>query len=343
MDRETVKQFILSMPVAERQLFLREVQQEGSSHKKVLSTRRNKLDNKQGKCPHCGNFKYSKYGTDKGSKRYKCKNCNRTFTEYSGTWMARIHKKHLLEDYIKLMEEEEKSLDKIKDDLGISKQTAFDWRHKILSGFEHFGKGSFQGITESDDTFFLVSEKGSKNINRPSRKRGGSAKKRGINNEHVAVLVTVDRVSEIDLTVARLGRIKKQDIEQAIGDRVSGQTILCSDSHVTYKGFAMDKKIEHHAIRVDLKEFVKNKIYHVQHVNSIDSRLKKWIESRFYGVSTKYLQKYLNWFRAKEMLKKSTNYLEEFTDKSLEDISAWSNYKEIPKSFNKLMQFSTLN
>ena len=53
-------------------------------------------------------------------------------------------------------------------------------------------------------------------------------------------------------------------------------------------------EIEHHAIRADLKQFVKQKVYHVQHVNAIDSRLKKWLEYQFGGVSTKYLQNYLN-------------------------------------------------
>jgi len=73
------------------------------------------------------------------------------------------------------------------------------------------------------------------------RQRGGNAKLRGISNEQVAVIVTADRVSEIDMTVARLERIKKADIQKAIGERVSEQTILCSDSHVCYKGFARDR------------------------------------------------------------------------------------------------------
>lgn len=72
--------------------------------------------------------------------------------------MSKIHKKDLTVGYLKLMDEE-KSLDKIKVELGINKKTAFDWRHKILSGTENSGKGLFQGITESDETFFLISEK----------------------------------------------------------------------------------------------------------------------------------------------------------------------------------------
>ena len=60
----------------------------------------------------------------------------------------------------------------------------------------------FTGVTESDETFFLDSNKGSKVENRKARKRGGSATKRGINQDHVAVIVTMDRDKSLDLTVA---------------------------------------------------------------------------------------------------------------------------------------------
>jgi len=100
-----------------------------------------------------------KFGSDKGSKRYRCKNCKKTFTEYTGTWLENIHKKELLRPYLELMAQE-KSLDEIKETLGINKKTAFDWRHKILSGLEESGKEKFTGITESDETFFPQSEKG---------------------------------------------------------------------------------------------------------------------------------------------------------------------------------------
>lgn len=342
MDREKLKKALLELSQTERDSLIKEVEQVNDKHNSMLISRRAKLDHKQGKCPHCGSFKYNKFGIDKGSKRYRCKECKRTFTEYTGTWMSKIHKKELTVSYLKLMDEE-KSLDKIKVELGINKKTAFDWRHKILSGIENSGKGPFQGITESDETFFLISEKGTKQNYRNPRKRGSNAKKRGISNEQVAVIVTADRLSEIDMTVARIGRIRKMDIQKAIGERISEQTILCSDSHVSYKGFAIDKKIEHHAIRADLKQYVKKKIYHVQHVNSIDSRMKKWIENRFMGVSTKYLQKYMNWFRYKEMLKGSTNFIEELTNQSLESMTAWKTFKAIPNDFEKLLHLSTPN
>ena len=48
----------------------------------------------------------------------------------------------------------------------------------------------------------------------------------------------------------------------------------------------------------------KNK-YHVQHVNQTGSGLKKWLE-QFNGVSTKYLQQYLNWFAIKKQIENAS-------------------------------------
>ena len=338
MDKSEIKRALLSLSTEERTALLSEIEKEPSKHSiNLLSQRREHLDNKIGHCPHCSSKKYRKHGKDKGSQRYYCNTCKKTFTEYTGTWLAGIHKKELVSDYLKLMEQE-LSLDKIKNELGINKKTSFDWRHKILSGFENSDQGGFKGITESDDTFFLHSSKGSKLHDRKPRKRGGSADKRGISNEQVAVIVTADRDTELDMSVATFGRIKKSDIAHAIGQRVSESTILCSDSHVSYKGFAIDNNMEHHAIRADLKQYVKQKIYHVQHVNSIDSRLKKWIEYQFCGVSTKYLQKYLNWFKAKERLKQSKEFLKDFTNKSLSDITARNTFMEIGQDYQNLLK-----
>ena len=69
--------------------------------------------------------------------------------------MSGIHKKDKIDTYMVLMSEE-KSLDKIKSELLINKKTAFDWRHKILASLSDVDKDDFTGVTESDETFFLI-------------------------------------------------------------------------------------------------------------------------------------------------------------------------------------------
>ena len=53
-------------------------------------------------------------------------------------------------------------------------------------------------------------------------------------------------------------------------------------------------------LRTDIRQRVKLGVYHIQHVNSMHARLKRWIRACFCGVSTKYLQNYLNWFKVIE-------------------------------------------
>jgi len=66
--------------------------------------------------------------------------------------------------------------------------------------------------------------------------------------------------------------------------------------------------------------------YHIQHVNSTHNRIKKWLDGRFWGVTTKYLQNYLNWFRVKEQLKNSRDMLQDFVPKTMESNVAMEKY-----------------
>jgi len=335
MDYQEILSAIRILPIEEQCKLI--VELTSISVKEDYKTiRQDKLSNKQIGCPHCTSLKYYKYGKDKGSLRFKCKECNRTFTEHTGTWLAGLHKKEFINEYLELMYQE-KPLDKIKTTLNINKKTAFDWRHKILSSFEDVEKKDFNGIVESDETFFLQSEKGSKSLNRSGRKRGGNALKRGISNEQVAVIVTADRTGTMDLTVATMGRIGKKDIESAVGKRIHKDSILCADGHVSYKGFAKDNQLSLIVLRADLKQHVKQKVYHIQNVNSLHNRVKKWIDSTFWGVSTKYLQNYLNWYRILEMHKNSMTAKQDIINCSTEDMLTLERYKLINQKYQNLI------
>jgi transposase-like protein len=306
-----------------------------------LSFRRQQLYDKQACCPWCEGKKYYKYGMDKGSQRFKCKDCCRTFTEYTGTWLDGLHKKSYVIKYLELMIEG-KSLDKISGTLGINKKTAFDWRHKILSSLGQDRGYAMDGIVESDETFFEESQKGNRHIvGRCGRKRGSSTgldkgKKRGISESKAAVIATTDRQGGMSLSLATMGRIGKEDIACSIGT-LPDTTFLCTDGHVSYKGFALDNKLNHIVLRADLNQYVKQGVYHIQNVNSVDNRLKKWIDNTFWGVSTKYLQNYLGWFRMIEKLKGSANFSKDFFVNTMQDTDTLKRFKYIGVSYQWLL------
>ncbi len=324
MNIQEIKLYFEQLPTIEQENLMSELSSVNSAKEfQLLKVREYQLNEKQGVCPHCGYEKYVKAGKDKAVQRYKCKKCHRRFTSYSGTWMAHIHKKEKLTDYLKLMKQG-LSLEKIRKLLKINKKTAFDWRHKILISIKDTYEEEFTGITESDETFFLQSEKGSLNLKRKSRKRGKQVKSKGISNEQIPVIVSADRKGELSLVVSAPGRISKEDIQAAIGKKINKLTVLCSDGHVSYKSFALNNKLEHHVLRANIKEFVKGN-YHIQHVNSLHSRLKKWINEDLFGVATKYLQNYMNWYRYKEKYK-SVNYLKEVVKATCVNINARQDY-----------------
>lgn len=189
------------------------------------------------------------------------------------------------------------TLPKIAEALDIHISTAFYWRHKILNALRSLGNDQLKGIIESDETFFLESDKGKKGIvHRKPRKRGGVAKKRGISKEQVCVVVAQDRNGQIVSQFAGKGRISAKEIDHVLGEYIHPSALLCSDSATNYKTFAKMKGIEHETINVHKGVYTKKGVYHIQHVNSYHKRLKQWMEP-FQGVATKYLDNYLFWFR----------------------------------------------
>ena len=162
MKSSSIKEYFVSLSSDAQNSLLQELQvlKEVPDYN-LLKHHVYQLNNKQGSCAHCESIHYKKDGKDKGIQKYKCKKCNRSFTAYTGTWMAHIHKKHLLIPYLKLMNQGF-SLDKIKASLKINKKTAFDWRHKINSSLTNIDNKPFKGITESDETFFYNQKKDQK-------------------------------------------------------------------------------------------------------------------------------------------------------------------------------------
>jgi hypothetical protein len=160
---------------------------------------------------------------------------------------------------------QEYSLDKIVNTLEINKKTVFDWRHKILASLRTTQNGDFVGIIECDETEFRLNQKGQKVKKIKARHRGKSLSYKRF---QIDLVVTADRAGELDVSQTVNGKMTKAYLTATLADRLNERTILCTDGSKTLKGFATDHKLEYLPLRADLKQFVRNKIYHIQHVNS---------------------------------------------------------------------------
>lgn len=255
-------------------------------------------------CPHCESKNIKGHGKYKDRQRYKCKDCKKTFNDMTASPMAGTHYPEKWAKHIQLMTEG-KTLKQVSETLKIHIATAFYWRHKVLNALKALTPDHLTGIVESDEKFFLESQKGKNQVvnsgTRDSRKRGGTSSKRGLSKDQVCIVVAMDREGHIVNKTAGRGEITAAAIDKAIGQQIDESSILCTDSATNYKAFALRKQLEHKTLNGSKKQYVVEKIYHIQHVNSYHSRLEDWINRKFRGVATKYMDNYLSWIRFMEV------------------------------------------
>lgn len=244
-------------------------------------------------CPHCSSTHYQKWGVRSNLPRYYCGSCKRTFNALTGTPLARLRHKDKWMDFANDLIES-KSIRESARHCGVKKDTAFRWRHRMLNNPKSLTPHHLHGIVEFDETYFLESHKGEQHLERKPRKRGGRASQRGVSSEQTAVLVARDRNG--NTMDAILFKSNQTTLAEVMLPVVDEDALLCSDKKRSYLAFAKTNHLTHKTVNSSAKEYVKEKIYHIQNVNAYDSRLKLWIK-RFNGVATKYLESYLAWMR----------------------------------------------
>lgn len=252
-------------------------------------------------CPHCGASvdRLGSWGQSHGRKRYRCRDCGRTFNVLTGTTLAHLRKREQWTRYAELLIKGV-SLREAARRCQIDKNTAFRWRHRFLRDVAVHRAEHEAGIIEADETFFLESFKGQRHLPRPARHRGGVAGKRGLSAEQIPVLVVRDRSGQT--ADFKLEKLDAAHVIAALRPLVDQEAILCSDSAGVYAAFARATGITHRPLNIQHGPRVVDGVFHIQNVNAYDSRLKGWMH-RFHGVAIQYLENYLGWRRMLERYK----------------------------------------
>ena len=247
-------------------------------------------------CPHCQTAGARPYGSASGLQRYRCVSCKRTFNALTGTPLARLRHKGKWLEYSQDLKDG-LSVRKSADRIGVHFNTTFRWRHRFLALPKAVKARKLEGIAEADETYFLESLKGCRRMPRKGRKRGGRAKKRGLSDEQVCVLVARDRMDRT--TDHILPQFNQAALQEVLGPVLAEDTVLVSDGSPVYRAFTAQAGIEHQALNLAAGVRVIGKAFHVQNVNAYHSRLKGWM-APFNGVSTRHLDSYLGWKRLLE-------------------------------------------
>jgi transposase-like protein len=243
-------------------------------------------------CPRCQADRPYRHGHANGLQRYRCRICCRTFNALSGTPLARLrHKAHWL-GYLDGMLDA-RSVRRAAAETGVSNATSFRWRHRFLSLSKDDRPERLRGIAEADEMYVLESHKGSRTLNRPPRKRGGKAAKRGISNEQMCILVARDRSGQTIDAVTGKGALTRQQLLEHLGPRLERDVLLVTDSHAAYPSFAREAGISHEAVNPSAG-IRRRGALHIQNVNAYHSRMRAWLLP-FRGIATRYLSHYFGW------------------------------------------------
>ncbi|MBA5608854.1 IS1595 family transposase, partial [Duganella sp. FT3S] len=243
-------------------------------------------------CPQCRSLHFHRHGRADGLQRFRCIDCGRTFNSLSGTPLARLRLKSKWLEYSRCLLHAT-TVRRAAIGVAIHKNTSFRWRHRFLTLPKTDRPEKLTGILEADEMYCLESEKGARHLDRPPRKRGEAATKRGLSFEQVCILVARDRTGQTIDYVTGKGPVNKRQLKRCLPPVMDDDVLLVSDANAAYRYFARDQGISHEIVNASASERVRGAI-HIQNVNAYHSRYKGWV-SRFHGVASHYLPNYLGW------------------------------------------------
>lgn len=183
---------------------------------------------------------------------------------------------------------------------------SFDiWKNIIDNLIDVF---SVRRITEennaqSDEKYFKINLKGTKSVNMPRYSKKKISKDgtiRGISHHQICVISTIDENDNLFFKIGGLGRGTTEMLENCISSHLGNLKTIVTDSESAYQEFCRNHKINLMAIS---SHFQNDEIHNIAEINNVNSQLETWI-CNFRGISTRHLQRYLNWVSYMFMKKK---------------------------------------
>jgi transposase-like protein len=243
-------------------------------------------------CPHCAGNRCHRCGQANGLQRYRCLGCGRSFNALTGTPLARLRLREKWLPYLQCLIGSDTVRTAAKR-VAVAKSTSFRWRHRFLAAMRRAPPPRLSGIVEADETYHLASQKGSRNLDRPARKRGGKAARRGISRDFDCILVARDRTRNTCAFVTGRGPVTAAQLITHLLPVLAHDALLVSDAAKAYQAFAKSTGISHEFVNVHAGIRARGAM-HIQGVNGWHGRFKTWLR-RFNGVASRYLHHYAGW------------------------------------------------
>ncbi len=211
-------------------------------------------------CPSCDSKSVVGFGYNGKIQRFKCKDCGKTFTLFTGTILEKT--KYGWDVWVKMVEmvlnhyPMEHMQETLKKDFGlddINYKTVFMWQHKILHAMAEMPMPKLDGVVQIDETFFRESQKGSRHLE--SALKGEERKPRygyvpsqlgSMGNEFANCVVAINHKGYAVTKVIGLGRLTPEIFFDAFDKYLDNPTFICTDANSVYNKYCSLRKIPHY-------------------------------------------------------------------------------------------------
>lgn len=250
-------------------------------------------------CPFCGSLNRRKYGLNSaGTQRFQCKDCEHVFVN-KPTGSIIFFTKLPFEKWQEFAEcfVDGLSCARIAEKIEVTPRTAWFMRIRTLEALKE-NLPSFEikaGCgAHIDGIYFSESFKGVsfKELGEMPRapKDGETKDKRGISNDKICVITAVNDSGDFFYELACRGAMTTEIATSILENMVCEGAIINTDKHKAYRQALSDLKVAaHNAFDSTDHEAMKP-------IDSIHSAIRGFMR-RFNGVSTKWLDLYLAYFK----------------------------------------------
>jgi len=256
-------------------------------------------------CPKCSYSFFIRCGKVKGIQRYRCKNCGTYFRDTTDTPLHHLHKKEKVSRYLKAMQKG-MSVRKAASYAGISKNTAFIWRHKFLSSLSRKPLPAEQNAKAGAVVIQLpYSAKGRK---KPPEK----------NTKQTKSLLIISRT---DVLIKKISSRKCTfSSSQILDSAIKNGCLATVPDRLLSSSMKKQTKIrpfQNPVLKMKYTELARDGLI----------QINNWMQ-RFRGVASKYLQYYWEWYVSLQRAEKLVSGDNEFSNWCVENRSL-SGFKRV--------------
>ena len=259
-----------------------------------------KSDDEPQICPRCGCASFVRRGRDTdGSQRWLCKGCARTFSNKTHGLLASSKlPAHVWMEFASCMTDA-LDLRESARRCGTSLYTAWFMRMRICEVMRLRLAPCRTGTFHVDDTHLVESLSGNHTrsswfkLQRKPHRNGQDGRKQAPSSRskgRVAICCGINEYGDCFCELASEGAPAAADVGLILNDHLALGSKVISDGDLSCKSAL--KRFDH----------TTTDRYHINMVNALHSRLKEFL-APFHGVSTRRLQRYLDWFCYREQFR----------------------------------------